>query len=146
MKQSSKGVCVCVRVHVHLCQVRSSSRKMFLLALRPPTGVRGSLGSSTHTEQGESDKVFRSSPMEPESAEWAQLSASLRQYVQARKSPRQESITADKEEKNKTKKKSLKAHEFRTFFKTLCNKAYFTGKYTYFNNIKPFESHCYATF
>lgn len=52
----------------HLCQVRSSSRKVFLLALRPPTGVRGSLGSDTNTEQGESDKALRSSPMEPVSA------------------------------------------------------------------------------
>ncbi|TNN37230.1 hypothetical protein EYF80_052617 [Liparis tanakae] len=54
----------------HLCQVRSSSRKIFRLDLRPPTGVRGSLGS-THTEQVESDKALRSSPMEHGSAEWA---------------------------------------------------------------------------
>lgn len=57
-------VCVCI----YLCQVESSSRKMFLLALRPPTGVLGSLGSSTQIEH-ESDKELRSSPIEHESAE-----------------------------------------------------------------------------
>lgn len=54
---------------VHLCQVKSSSRKIFLLALRPPTGVRGSLGSSTDTEQAESGRTLRSSPITPDSAE-----------------------------------------------------------------------------
>ena len=37
---------------------------MLRLAFLLPTGVRGSLGSSTDTEEAESERAFKSSPME----------------------------------------------------------------------------------
>lgn len=56
---------------IKLCQAKSSSRNMLRLAFLLPTGVRGSLGSSTDTEEAESERAFKSSPMELLSVEWA---------------------------------------------------------------------------